>query len=338
MLEVMTPMGTMLSVPEHLAEDLPYFPGKGSPGAIEDACAFYNEHGYVVLRGLVSSHLCAHVRSIYATTARGCRVPMLRQRNMQYERNKFNSDGFLENPIFNIQDLGSRQLSVFRKAVLDILTQIEVADVVAALLEARQTKVIQSMFFEAPTGTWAHQDSYYQDSASKLGMMVGGWFALEDIDANAGRFYVCPGSHKSELLVRNEGDCNFATGHDCYRQTMLDRMREQAVDVAAPFLGAGDVLFWNSLTIHGSFTAGRSGLSRMSVTAHYLDDTDSMLQFHSRIRRQKNTKHNNMTVSLLHDQDKLRNRLIRELAFRLPRTYFAARRIALRAVLACRSI
>ncbi len=53
------------------------------------------------------------------------------------------------------------------------------------------------MFFEAPAGTRAHQDSYDPDSAARLGGCIAGWFAPEDIDAGAGRFYVCPGSHSS---------------------------------------------------------------------------------------------------------------------------------------------
>ena len=36
---------------------------------------------------------------------------------------------------------------------------------------------------------------------------------------------------------------------------MLQTMREQGMGIAAPFLGIGDVLFWNSLTVHGSLAA-----------------------------------------------------------------------------------
>lgn len=43
-----------------------------------------------------------------------------------------------------------------------------------------------------------------------------------------------------------------------------------------------------------------------------------MLQFHSRIRTQRTLQYNGMTIGLLHDQDRLRNRLLRSFAFRLP--------------------
>lgn len=38
----------------------------------------------------------------------------------------------------------------------------------------------------------------------------------------------------------------------------------------APALAKGDVLFWNSRTIHGSLATRDTGRSRKSLTAHYL--------------------------------------------------------------------
>jgi len=73
--------------------------------------------------------------------------------------------------------------------------------------------------------------------------------------------------------------------------------------------------------------------SRTSLTAHYLREDDAMLQFHSRIRPQKTKLHGGMTIGLLHDQDAVRNRVMREAAFHFPKLYMAARRVALRALL-----
>lgn len=331
MLDVETPTGDRFAIPETLAEDAPYF--AADPDGFSGAAEYYAEHGYVVVRQLVPAERCVALRQAYVNGAKHSRTPMLRQKNMRYERNVLDSDGFLVNPIFNVQDLGSGALDAFRRAALDILTGENVQRATRLLLDTDDVKLIQSMFFEAPAGTWAHQDSYYQDSASATGLCVAGWFALEDIDAGAGRFYVCPGSHKSFPLVRNAGKLNFATGHLAYQQAVLDRMRAQHVGFAMPYLAAGDVLFWNSLTVHGSLPASRAGVSRLSLTAHYLRAQDQMLQFHSRIRTQKLARYNGTTISLLHDQNEWKNRLIREAAFRFPRTHMAARRAALNAVL-----
>jgi phytanoyl-CoA hydroxylase len=251
---------------------------------------------------------------------------------MRYERNVFDDDEFLKNPIFNVQDLDTAHFGQFRGAALDILTSAEVCHVASQLLDGKP-KLIQSMFFEAAAHTWPHQDSYYQDSARALGGAVAGWFALEDIDAGAGRFYVCPHSHAEQALVKNNGELNFANGHERYKDAMVRLIAEHSLPIRAPYLGAGDVLFWSSLTIHGSLAASRPGRSRTSLTAHYLRESDELLQFHSRIRAQQMSSHNGVPIGLLHDQSRLRNRLVREVAFRFPRPYALARNLALRTVI-----
>jgi len=304
-----------------------------APDEYQDARAFYDREGFVVIRGLITRNACAAVRDALAQEVRPSRVPILRQQNMKYERNRFGEHGLLENPIFNVQDLDDRSHGAFRRAALQALTGEAVARWTACLLAAPATKLIQSMFFEAPAGTWAHQDSYYQDSATGLGQCVAGWFALEDIEEDAGRFYVCPRSHKALAVIRNEGALDFALGHDVYKTVVQEAIAAHGWQLHAPALKQGDVLFWNSLTVHGSFAGGGRGASRTSLTAHYLADEDEMLQFHTRIRRQKMVTYNGMRVGLLHDQSRLRNRLVRDAAFRFPRAYALARRAALTALL-----
>jgi hypothetical protein len=118
MLSIQSPIGTDLLLPETPAEDDRYF----SSRTLADALEFYQINGYVVLRGLIPLELCQRVRARFRADVRQTRVPMLRQKNMCYERNTFDADGFLSNPIFNLQDLGSGELNRFRDAVLDILT------------------------------------------------------------------------------------------------------------------------------------------------------------------------------------------------------------------------
>jgi hypothetical protein len=48
--------------------------------------------------------------------------------------------------------------------------------------------------------------------------------------------------------------------------------------------------------------------------------------------------YNGMTIGLLHDQDVLLNRVVRDIAFHFPNAYMAARKLALQAVLAKRSL
>jgi phytanoyl-CoA hydroxylase len=297
---------------------------------------YYQTEGYVVLRGLVPPAQCDAVMAAFAREVRGTFTPMLRQKNMEYETNRFTAGGLLENPIFNVQDLQTDRFGGFKHAALDVVTHRAMAEASAFLLDTPRSKLVQTMFFEAPAGTWAHQDSYYQDSARVLGGAIAGWFALEDIADDAGRFYVCPRSHRTVPVLTNCGRINFADGHETYKQTVAALIRAGTLPVVAPVLGKGDVLLWNSLTIHGSFSAGRNAASRRSLTAHYLRDGDDMLQFHARIRHQRTVMWNGMRVGLLHDQDRAANQLIRHLAHRFPRSYRAARGAALKLLLATR--
>lgn len=130
MLEAIAPTGALMRIPENLKEDRPYF----RPDCLAEARTFYEEQGYVVLRGLVPADLCPRVRAVFDSSVRASRIAMLRQKNMRYERNAFDGHGFLQNPIFNVQDLGSRSLGAFRDAALNVLTHRAVAAATASLL------------------------------------------------------------------------------------------------------------------------------------------------------------------------------------------------------------
>jgi phytanoyl-CoA hydroxylase len=333
MLDDATPFGTTLHLPRTAAEDLPY----PHPERHAEVAAFFEREGYVVLRGLLPAAVCDAVRDAFNAEVRPSRVPILRQKNMRYERNAFDAEGLLKNPIFNFQDLETQRFRRFKRAALDALTHPRLAATIAALLgKDGPAKLVQTMFFEAPAGTWAHQDSYYQDSAESLGRCVAAWVALEDIEPGAGRFYVVPRSHRLMPVLRNAGDLAVAPHHERYKQAMVEAVREAGLECHAPALKKGDVLLWGSLTVHGSLPAGRRGASRTSLTAHYLREADEMLQFHARIRRQAQTRHNGMAVCLLHDQDRLCNRMVRALAWHLPGVHSAARRAAIRTMLTLR--
>lgn len=291
------------------------------------ACAFYQRNGYVVVRRLVSPAQCHAVREAFVREVHGSREPILRQTTMRYERHAFDAHGFMMNPIFNVQDLRTRDFPTFKARALDLLTAAPVAAGAAALLGARPT-LIQTMFFEGNPETWAHQDSYYQDSED-LGGAVAGWFALEDIQPGAGRFYVYAGSHRMPV-VRNAGDFDLAFHHERYKEHVRAEVARLGFRMCAPALQKGDVLFWNSLTVHGSEASGEAASSRLSLTAHYLREGARMLQFHARYKALRLRPHNGVQVNYLHDQDRAAARLGRALAIHFPGPFHWARRTAIK--------
>src|SRR5262249_6961195 len=151
------------------------------------------------------------------------------------------------------------------------------------LVGDRATKVVQSMYFEGNPTTWAHQDTYYLDSAD-IGRMTAAWIAVEDIKPGAGRFFVYPGSHKIDV-ARNGGDFDIAFNHDRYKQLVVDLIRRLKLRCHAPALRKGDVLFWAAKTIHGSLETRQPQHSRSSITAHMIPASTDFLQYQTRRRQ-----------------------------------------------------
>ena len=119
-------------------------------------------------------------------------------------------------------------------------------------------KLVQSMYFEGNSATWEHQDSYYLDS-EVVGEMAAAWIALESITPRAGQFFVCPRSHRIRLDAHGLAN-NIVQHHDLYIATVVDRIRSLNLEIRAPVLEKGDVLFWNALTIHGSLDRDRKSV------------------------------------------------------------------------------
>lgn len=121
------------------------------------------------------------------------------------------------------------------------------------------------MFFDQNTKTPAHQNWYYLDSLPN-GHLLAGWFALEDTQEAAGRFYVLPKIH----LIDFDLTADEQVSTHVYVNKINEYVDTHAHEINAPALEKGDVLFWNSLTIHGSLPTQDSKYFRKSLTAHYL--------------------------------------------------------------------
>lgn len=106
-----------------------------------------------------------------------------------------------------------------------------------------------------------------------MGDVIGIWIALEDIRAQAGRLYVAPFSHTIDILrlaaERNIVMEKMYPSDHAYRRLILQLIAEGIVTCKAPCLMKGDVIFWDSRTIHGSLVTDEPRYSRSSFTAHF---------------------------------------------------------------------
>ncbi len=277
MIRINTPNGIPVDVPETDAEDVS---PKFAPDQLDAARAYYEAEGYVVFRGLVDTAACDRIRALWEAEVKPFDGPMYRQATAKAERHVKNGQGWIMNPILNLQSVDPTHFPGFRSfAVEKILTDHQLVTVARHFL-GDAPKIVQSMYFEGNSATWEHQDSYYLDS-EQVGSMMAAWIAVEDISATAGRFFICPRSHRIDLGEQDIYN-NIADNHDVYIGKVVDVIRERTMEIRAPKLDKGDVLIWNAWTIHGSLASHDAKAARSSITCHMIAARDRFLQLQTR--------------------------------------------------------
>lgn len=325
MIELKTPRGLPVSVPESLDEDpSPRF-------TIDEAdalSAYYEENGYVIVRDVFDAETCDEIRALWDSEIKPSRDFVYRQATAQAERHVFNENGWVMNPILNLQSVDPDAFGQFRSfATNSILANPRLAALFRLLLKDNP-KIVQSMYFEGNSATWEHQDSYYLDSAN-VGTMAAAWIALEDIQARAGRFFVCPRSHRLEVS-RHGFENNIADNHELYIQSVVAKVRELGYEIRAPKLDKGDVLFWNSWMIHGSLDSQDPAHARSSITAHAIPASDNFLQLQMFELDVPTTDVNGVRVYRPKDLARRRNRAILWVEGNFPRQFYWLKRLAVR--------
>jgi phytanoyl-CoA hydroxylase len=286
--------------------------------------AYYREHGYVVVRGVVAPERCDRANRAFDAEVKHDPRAFYRLSGRP-EPHHYTGAGFMLHGLRDVQSLDRRHHPAFRAAALGVVTDRTLAGIVGAVL-GRPGTVVQTMYFEGNPATEPHQDTHYLD-AEDLGTMVAAWIAAEDIAPGAGRFYVCPGSHRAELPLNRAG-FNVVEHEPAYRAAVRDAMASSAV--VAPALGAGDVLLWSSRTIHGSLPTFEPNRSRRSFTAHFIPGGSRFVQWHRRVVPLDLTSVDGIAVHHPKDLNRWRHRARYHAEQRFPDATANAKRVAAR--------
>lgn len=251
----------------------------------------YARQGYALYRDLLSHERIDALLVAYADSLQPSRLPLLRQSADGWQRHRHTQAGHIADSLLNPHCLPQFPLRSFVQAALNIYADPAVHSALHELNGDTAHTLAQSMFFDANTATPAHQDCYYLDSLPG-GRLLGAWFALEDIDPGAGRFYVLPGSH---LNPGPPTDSRLLKNHRGYSQSMRALVAAQPDQaVFAPDLKKGDVLFWHVNTIHGSQPTTDPQHSRKSLTGHYLPTGSAFGNVRGRRIRRRTARHGEM--------------------------------------------
>lgn len=227
---------------------------------LNDAAQYYEEQGYVVLPGLLPERLVDKLLSLYQRDILRTRTKFYRQNTNVYDHNRFTSHGHVIQSFLDVHNY--KRFPEFRQAALDLYFSPELLDGLHTVTGHAKHNLMQSMLFDANAATPPHQDWWYLDSVPN-GNLLGAWIALEDIHEDAGRFYVLAGTHRVSLHEKN-------MAHSDWLVRMREYMDAHPELIHVPALKKGDVLFWNSRTIHGSLPTKDLQHSRKSLTAHFL--------------------------------------------------------------------
>jgi phytanoyl-CoA hydroxylase len=322
---IRNPMGERIYIPAADDEDYTYF-------SLKDVAAirqYYDENGYVVIRGLVPGGLCDQALADFEHEVKPYRGHIYRQTTANPERHDLSDWGLMLNPILNVQSLDTRSFSRFKEAGLALLTQARTQEAVRTIL-GEPGKIVQSMYFDGNPATWPHQDTYYLD-AEEIGRMTAAWFAVVDISPGAGRFFIYPKSHRIDM-AKNGGNFDIAFNHARYKKLVVDVIRNHKLELRAPALRQGDVLFWSAKTIHGSLETTQPRSARSSFTAHYIPASSRFLQYQTRIRRLNCLTVNGMKVHRPKDLARRSQRSIFWIETHYPRTFQTAKKLAIKAV------
>jgi phytanoyl-CoA hydroxylase len=222
----------------------------------------YETHGYYIRRRLVPHDWIDELLRCYQQNIVPAKEPFYRQNSSRYECNDLNEHGYVTQSFLDIHEY--RHFPDFSRRALEIYTSAAVRGALKEVTGFDSCNLMQTMLFDANTETWPHQDWWYLDSVPN-GHLLAAWFALEDIDERAGRFFVVPGSQTVDLHSDTPN-----LPHTEWIARMGAYIAQHPDQVHAPALQKGDVLFWNSRVIHGSLPTQDSRFSRRSLTAHYL--------------------------------------------------------------------
>lgn len=283
----------------------------------------FKRNGYVVIRNFLDKKDIDITRHFYKKLIiKNNNVAVFRQSTGLVEKNYLSNKNYLLNPIQNIQDLEEKKFKPYIDQVKKITMSSKIKKLISFFLKSEPI-LIQTMQFEIDPCTPPHQDAYYMNSRYNNGM-IGVWFALEDIKKGAGRFFLINKSHQK--YKSNYKNFNITRNHKKYLNKMKQIVIQDHKKISAPYLNKGDIIIWDSNTIHGSAGVLNHNYSRFSLTAHYIKNDDFYFKGLNKCKINKEN-YKNFFYSKNKDNKKLIIKTFMKISLYFPSIYIKAKNI-----------
>ncbi|WP_274365259.1 phytanoyl-CoA dioxygenase family protein [Paenibacillus thermotolerans] len=227
---------------------------------------FYKEHGYLIVRNLLSDEECDEIIVRAEDVVLG-KVNLADGNGIWYEPEAVEK-GYVSperpNPdyLFKIGHSMHQTDLVFRYYAM----HDKIADALTDLI-GPDIKCVQSMYIDKPAnlgvGQPYHQDSYYLKTEPDT--LTAVWIACDDVDIANGCLHVVPGSQKDEIHPHE-------TPLDPKQRVhFLEVMSARGKAEVACELKKGDAVFFPGRLLHRSGNNHTSDRHRRAYVLHYAD-------------------------------------------------------------------
>ena len=157
-----------------------------------------------------------------------------------------------------------------RSSAVRALANLPVVAQMLRLAYGREPFAFQTLNFLLGSEQRAHSDAMHFHSEPQR-FMCGVWFALEDVEADAGPLFYHAGSHRQPILgMREVGIVDRAPTVEDYERH-YEPVFAAGLDSPprAALLKKGQALVWAANLAHGGTAITREGATRRSLVAHY---------------------------------------------------------------------
>jgi phytanoyl-CoA hydroxylase len=217
----------------------------------DDAKQSFDQHGYVVARGLFGAEQTALLRDHF----------MVLRAAGSYPGDVIGVEPSSDDPLKRYP----RMIHMHRwdEVALDWLIDARLAQSLATLLGGLEPFAVQTMLYFKPPGARGqavHQDQYYL--RAQPGSCIAAWMALDCCDEENGCLEVVPGSHEWPVLCPIGADTSESF-------TDITVPLPDGTELVPVLMEPGDVLFFNGSLVHGS-KPNRSARFRRALIGHYI--------------------------------------------------------------------
>lgn len=142
------------------------------------------------------------------------------------------------------------------------------------VLFSNRASLNSTLFFEEGSEQQIHRDTPFFTAEPFPGEFMGVWFALEDVQDDAGPLVYLPGAHRLDFDMEEVKTDAAHVGEMFLRycKQIEEKAYGEGIEVRRALLKKGDVAIWHPELPHGGSAIRQPGKTRRSLVGHYMPE------------------------------------------------------------------